>query len=85
MIYRKIDQREVTEIDAPRDSTIANQQSTAKKSKPSHKTQHRNEESPLHLDPPIKIPAKYLPRQEGSDAGISPQPNSIHKEGPTKE
>jgi len=85
MIYRKMDHSEVTEIDAPRDSTIANKQSPAKKSKPSHKTQHRNEESPLHPDPLTKIPAKYIPRQEESDAGISPQPNSIHKEGPTKE
>ena len=54
---------------------------------PNHftKTHHRNEESPLHPDPPIKIPAKYLPRQEGPDAGISPQPTSINTEGRTKE
>jgi len=38
MIYRKVEHSDVTEIDAPRDSTIANQQLPAKKSKPSHKT-----------------------------------------------
>ena len=85
MIYRKMEHSEVTEIDAPRDSTKANQQLPAKKSKPSHKTQHRNEESPLHPDPPIKIPEKNLPRQEGSDVGVIPHPNSIYEEGPTKE
>jgi len=85
MIYRKMEHSEVTEIDAPRDSTIANQQLPEKKSKPSHKTQHRNETSPLHPDPPIKIPEKNLPRQEGSDVGVSPHPNSVHKEGPTNE
>ena len=47
MIYRKMDHSEVTEIDAPRDSTIANQQSPAKKSKPSHKT-HSIETKSLH-------------------------------------
>ena len=85
MIYRKMEDREVTEIEAPRDSTMAKKQLPAKNSKPSHKTQHRNEESPLHPDPPIKIPEKNLPRQEGLDVGVSPHPNSIHKEGPTNE
>jgi len=76
---------EVTEIDASRDSTMANQQLPAKKSKASHNTQHRNKESALHQDPLIKIPEKNLPRQEGPDVGVSPHPNSIHKKGPTKE
>ena len=58
MIYRKMEHsevkmehREVTEIDASRDSTMANQQLPAKKSNPSHNTQHRNKEFPLHQDP----------------------------------
>ena len=85
MIYRKMEHNEVTEIDASRDSTMINQQLPAKKSKPSHKTQHRNEKSSLHPDPPIKIPEKNLPQQEGSDVRASPHPNSIHKEGPTNE
>ena len=85
MIYRKMDHTEVTEIDAPRDPTMANQQLPAKKSKPSHEIQHRNEESPLHPDPPIKFPEKNLPRQEGSNSGVTPHPNSIYVKGPTKE
>jgi len=76
---------DVTEIDAPRDSTMANQQLPAKKSKPLHKTQHNDEEPPLHPDPPIKIPEKNLPRQGGSDVGPNPHPNPIQKEGPTTE
>jgi len=85
MMYRKIDQNEVTEIDAPRDPTMANQQLPTKKSKPSNKTQHRNEESPLHPDPPIKFPEKNLPRQEVSNVGVIPHPNFIYVEGPTKD
>jgi len=83
MIYRKMEHNEVTEIDASRDSTMTNQQLPAKKSKPSHKIQHRNEESPLYPDPPIKIPAKNLHRQEKVDVGVSPHPNFTHKERPT--
>ena len=80
-----MDHSEVTEIDAPRDSTMAYQQLPAKKSKPSHKTQYNDEEPPLHPDPPIKIPEKNLPRQGGSDVGPKPHPNPIQKEGPTNE
>jgi len=81
MIYRKMDYNEATEIDAPRDPTMANQQLPAL----SNKTQHRNEESPLHPDPPIKFPEKNLPRKQGSNVGVIPHPNSIYVEGPTKE
>ena len=65
---------------------LANQQLPAKKSKPSHKTQHNDEEPPLHPDPPIKIPLeKNLPRQGRSDVGANLNPNPIHKEGPNTE
>jgi len=85
MIYRKMDHNEATGINAPRDSTMAGQQLTAKKFKVSHKTEHSPEESPLHLDPQIKFPEKNLPRQVGSDGGVIPQPNPIYEEGPPKE
>ena len=85
MIYRKMDHNEATGINAPRDSTMAGQQWPATKSKPSHKTQYRDEESPLHPDPLIKFPEKNLPRQEGSDGGVIPQPNPMYEEGPPKE
>jgi len=79
MIYRKMDHNEATGIIAPRDSTMAGQQLTAKKSKLSHKTEHSPEESPLHPDPRIKFPEKNLPRQEGSDGGSSPNPTPYMK------
>jgi len=85
MIYRKMDHNEATGINAPRDSTMAGQQLTAKKSQISHKTEHSPEESPLHPDPLIKFPEKNLPRQEGSDSGVIPQLNPIYEEGPPKE
>jgi len=85
LIYRKMEHSDLTEIDAPRDSTMVYQQLPAKKSKPSHKTQHNDEEPPLHPDPPIKIPEKNLPRQGGSDVGPKLHPNPIQKEGPTTE
>jgi len=84
MIYRKIDHNKATGINAPRDSTMAGQQLTAKKSKISHKTEHSPEESPLHPDPLIKFPEKNTPRQEGPDGGVIPQPYPI-QEGPPKE
>jgi len=61
LIYRKMEHSAVTENEAPRDSTMANQQLPTEKSKPSHKTHHSEEEPPLHPDPPIKIP----PDKEG--------------------
>jgi len=85
MIYRKMDHNEATGINAPRDSTMAGQQLTAKKSKVSHKTEHSPEESLLYPDPQIKFPEKNLPRQVGSDGGVIPQPNPISEEGPPKE
>jgi len=85
MIYRKKDHNEATGLNAPRDSTMAGQQLTVMKSKPSHKTEHSYEESPLHPDPLIKFSEKNLPRQEGPDGGVIPQSNPIYEEGPTKE
>ena len=85
MIYRKMDHNGVTGINGPRDPTMAGQQFTAKKFKPSHKTVHSPEESQLHPDPLIKFPEKNLPRQQGSNGWIIPQPNPIYEEGPLKE
>ena len=64
---------------------MANQQLPTEKSKPSHKIHHREEDAPLHPDPPIKIPEKNLPRQGRSDVGANLHPNPIHKEGHTTE
>jgi len=33
----------------------------------------------------IKFPEKNLPRQQGSNGGVIPQPNPIYEEGPPKE
>jgi len=84
MIHRKMDHNEATGINAPRDSTMADQQLPAKKSKPLHKTQHSYKESPLHPDPPIKFPQNNLPRQDASDGGVIPQPNPKYEEGPRR-
>ena len=84
-MYRKMDHNEATGINAPRDSTMADQQLPAKKSKPSYKTQHSYEDPPLHPDPPIKVPETNLPQQKGSDGEVIPQHNPIYEEGPTKE
>ena len=64
---------------------MGGQQSTAKKFKLSHNTEHSPEESPLHPDPLTKSPEKNLPRQKGSNGGIIPQPNTIYEEGLPKE
>ena len=85
LIYRKMEHSDVTENEAPRDSTMANQQLPTELSKPSHKTHHSDEEPPLHPDPPIKITEKNLPRQARSDVGANLHPNPIYKEGPTTE
>ena len=76
---------DVAEIDAPRDSAMACQRSPAKRSKPSHRTRRRDEESPLHPDPSIGIPGRGLPRQGGSDVGASPHPSPMYEGGPTAE
>ena len=86
MIYRKMEHSTGTENEAPRDSTMANQQLPTKKSKPSPKTHHSEEEPQLQLDPPIKIPLEKNPPQQGrSVVGTNLNPNPIHKEGPTPE
>ena len=78
MIYRKMEHSDVTEIDAHRDSTKANQQSPAKKSKSSHKTLHSYEESPLNSGPPIKIPEKNHTREDQT-LGPAPTPTPYIK------
>ena len=52
LIYRKMEHSDVTEIESPRDSTMANQQLPIEKTKPSHKVHHSDEEPSLHLGLP---------------------------------
>jgi len=86
LIYRNSEQNIGTEKEAPRDSTMASQQRPTEKPKPIHKTHQREEEPPLHLDPPKKIPLeKNLPRQGRSVVGANLNPNPTHNEGPTTE
>jgi len=86
LIYRKMEHSAGTENEAPTDSTMVSQQLPTEKSKPSHKTHHSEEEPPLQLDPPIKIPLEKNPPQQGrSVVGANLNPNHIHKEGPTPE
>ena len=80
-----MDHNGVTGTNGPKDSIMGGQQSTAKKFKLSHNTEHSPEESPPHPHPLIKSPEKNLPRQKGSNGGIIPQPNPIYEKGPPKE
>jgi len=84
MIYRKMDHNGVTGTNELQDSIMVGQQFTAKKFKISHKTEHSPEESPLHSDKMTKFPAMNIPRQQGSNGWIIPQPNPIYEEGPPK-
>jgi len=83
MIYRKMDHDGGTGTNAPKDSIMV-QESTAKRSKLSHKMEHRPEESPLLPGPRLKCPEQNLPHHQGSNGGDIPQPSPIYGGGPLK-
>jgi len=69
-----------TGTNGPRNS-IRVQESTTKKSKLSHKMEHRLEESSLLLGPRVTYPEQNIPCQQGSNGGDTPQPSPIYEEG----
>jgi len=80
MIYRKMDHDGGTGTNGPRNS-ITVQESKTKKSKLSHKMEHRPEESSLLLGPRVTYPEQNIPCQQGSNGGDTPQPSPIYEEG----
>jgi len=84
MTYRKMDHEGGNGTNGPKDS-ITVQESTTKKSKLSHKMEHRPEESSLLPGPRVKYPEQNLPCQQRSNGGEIPQPSFMYGGGLLKE